>query len=235
MKSTNLGVVEGEKLVTQGADFTVHDETLEINVSHPQARETGSLVAATRLETDEAVLDNVDSAHAVATGNGVDGQENLGGVRLGLAVFVVELDGETLFEVQDKVLWGIRGLGRVDGQLPHVLRGSDVGVFEDAGFVRAVGQVLVHGPGLALGAGDGDVGLGGVVEEIGTALEAVVELGVAPWSNDLDGGLESIKGEFEADLVVALAGAAVRDGEAALLLCHGNLSAGNDWACERSS
>ncbi|TIA03603.1 Bystin-domain-containing protein [Aureobasidium pullulans] len=229
-----LGVVEGQELITESANLTVHGETLEIDVSGAQAGKTGGLVAATRLETDEAVLDNVDTANTVLAGNGVDSKEELGGIGDSLAAGELSLDGQTLLEVKDKVLGLLGSLGGVDGQLPHVLGGSDVGVLEDTGLVTAVGQVLVHAPGLALCAGDGDAGLLGVVEEILATLEAVVEDGVAPWGNDLDGGLQGVEGQLEADLVVALTGAAVRDGETALLLGDGNLGAGNDGTGKRN-
>lgn len=54
--------------------------------------------------------------------------------------------------------------------LPHVLGGSDVGVLEHAGLVRAVSQVVVHRVGLRAGRGHGDALLGGVVEEVVAAL-----------------------------------------------------------------
>ena len=66
-----------------------------------------------------------------------------------------------------------------------------------------MGKVLVHGPGLGFGAGDGDVLSGGIVEQGGASGEAGVEFGDTPGSDDFDGGLESIEGEFEADLVVS--------------------------------
>jgi hypothetical protein len=204
-------------------------------VSGAQARKTRGLVAATGLETDEAVLDNVDTANTVLAGNGVDGQEELGGIGDGLAAGELDLDGETLLEVQDKVLGLFGSLCGVDGQLPHVLGGSDVGVLEDTGLVTAVSQVLVHAPGLALCAGDGDARLLGVVEKILTTLEAVVEDGVAPWGNDLDGGLQGVEAELEADLVVTLASAAVGDGETALLLGDGNLGAGDNRTGKRGT
>jgi hypothetical protein len=91
-----------------------------------------------------------------------------------------------------------------------------------------VGQVLIHTPGLRLGGGDGDTLLLSVVEQVLTALEALVEDGFAPWGNDLDVGLESVEGKLEADLVVTLTSAAVGDGEAALALGDLNLGAGND-------
>ena len=57
----------------------------------------------------------------------------------------------------------------------------------------------------------------------------------APRGNNLDVGLEAVEGELEADLVVALAGAAVRDVVAALLLGDGHHTAGNYGARERSA
>ena len=72
-----------------------------------------------------------------------------------------------------------------------------------------------------------------IVEEILPALEAVAEFGQPPWRNDLDGRLECVESQLEADLVVALACAAVRDESAAFLLRNADLCAGDDWAGQR--
>lgn len=69
----------------------------------------------------------------------------------------------------------------------------------------------------------------GVVEEILTALEAVVEDWVAPWGKDCDGGLQCVECELETNLIIALACAAVGHSEAAFLLGNLDLGAGNDW------
>lgn len=196
-------------------------------MSGAQGSETGGLVAATRLDTDETVLNDIDTANTVTAGNGVGGQEELNGVGDGLllaTLSVLELDGDTLLEEEGEVLGLVGGGQRVDGQLPHVSGRSGVGVLQDAGLVRAVGQVLVHGPGLGLGGGDGDALLLGVVEQVLTALEALVEDGVAPRGDDLDAGLEGVEGKLEANLVVTLTSATVRDGEAALALSFGLVS-----------
>lgn len=190
-------------------------------MSGAQGSETGGLVAATGLDTDETVLNDVNTANTVTAGNGVGGQEELNGVGDGLLLAtlgVLELDGDTLLEEEGEVLGLVGGGQRVDGQLPHVSGRSGVGVLQDAGLVGAVGEVLVHGPGLGLGGGDGDTLLLGVVEQVLTALEALVEDGVAPRGDDLDGRLKSVEGKLEANLVVTLTGAAVGDGEAALTL-----------------
>jgi hypothetical protein len=216
-------------------------------VSGAQAGETGGLVAATRLDTDETVLNlssvsdgihnvhcrayNVDTANTVTAGNGVGSQEQLNGIggSLLLATLgVLKLDGNTLLEGQGEIL-GLVGSGQgVLSELPHVGGRGGVGVLQDTGLVGAVGQVLIHRPGLGLGRGDGDTLLLGVVEQVLATLEALVEDGFAPWGNNLDVGLESVEGKLEADLVVTLTSAAVGDGEAALALGNLDLGTGND-------
>ena len=201
-----------------------------------QACESGRFVAAAGFESDEAVFDNVDAADAVAASDGVDGEEEVErvGHRFGGAGFVCvdEFGGEAFLEEEGEVFRGVGGAGGVDGQFPHVPRGSGDWVLEDAGFVGAVGEVFVHAPGFGLGGGDGDGLLGGVVEEVVAAGEAGVEFGDAPGGDHFDGGLEGIEGEFEADLVVAFAGAAVGDGDAVFFLGDSDLGAGDDGAGE---
>lgn len=81
-----------------------------------------------------------------------------------------------------------------------------------------MGQVLIHAPGLGLGGGNGNALLGGIGKEIVTAGETLVEDGVAPRGDDLDGRLQGVEGKLETNLVVTLTGAAVGNGEAALAL-----------------
>ena len=191
------------------------------HVSSAQAGETGGLVAASRLDTDETVLDDIDTTDTVAAGNGVGSEEEVNRVGNGLLLAllgVLELDGDTLLEVDSEVLGLVRGSQGVRRQLPHVGGGSSIGVLQDTSLIRAVSQVLVHTPGLGLGGGDGDALLGGVGKEIVTTGEALVEDGVAPRGDDLDGGLQGVESKLETNLVVTLTGAAVGDGEAALTL-----------------
>lgn len=237
-------------------------------MSGAQTRETRSLVAPTRLDTNETVLnllpsayaqshihktDNVDTTNTVAAGNSVGSQKevnSIGSHLLLAALGVFELDGETLFKVNGKVLGLVGGSERVHGKLPHVGRRGDVRVLQDTGLVRAVSQVLVHTPGLGLGGGHGNALLTSVGEEIVTTGEALVEDRVTPGSNDLDVGLEGVKGEFEPDLVVTLASAAVGNGETSFPLLYVSLrrretgyahlgdidlGAGNHWTSQRGT
>ena len=186
-----------------------------------QASKTGGLVAAAGLDTDETVLDDIDTTNTVAAGNGVSGEEELDGVGSNLLLAtlgVLELDGNTLLEVDSEVLGLIGGGQGVLGQLPHVGGRSGIGILQNTSLVRAVRKVLIHRPGLGLSGGDGNTLLLGVVEQVLTALEALVEDGVAPRGNDLDVRLEGVEGKFEANLIVTLTSAAVGDSEAALAL-----------------
>jgi hypothetical protein len=71
-----------------------------------------------------------------------------------------------------------------------------------------------------------------IVEEILPALEALAERGVPPRSDDLDIGLKCVECQLKADLVISLAGAAVRNKSTAFLLSNADLRAGNDWASQ---
>lgn len=90
-----------------------------------------------------------------------------------------------------------------------------------------------HGPRLALGARHGDSLLSGIVQQVVPALESLVKFGDTPGRNDLDGGLQGIEGQFEADLVVALSGTAMGNELAPLLLGDLDLRTGNDGTSER--
>lgn len=120
----------------------------------------------------------------------------------------------------------IPGLVSLDGYLKSVVHTS---------FVAAVSQVGVHAPWLCLGRSDGNVVLSSVVEQVLAALETVAELGQPPGRNDLDGRLDGVESELEADLVIALARAAVGDEVAAFLLGDADLRAGNDWTSQAGS
>lgn len=199
----------------------IYHEIKYSQVSGAQAGETGGLVAATGLDADETVLDDVDTANTVTAGNSVGSKEEVDGVSSDLLLAtlgVLELDGDTLLEGKSEVLGLIGSVHGVHGQLPHVGGRSGIGILQNAGLVRAVSKVLIHGPGLGLGGGDGNALLLGVVEQVLTALEALVEDGVAPRGNDLDVRLKGVECKFKANLIVTLTSAAVGDSEAALAL-----------------
>jgi hypothetical protein len=117
-------------LVAQVADLCVHDETLKIEMGETEDGHGGRVVAATGLEADETVLDNVDTTDAVVETELVQRNEELNGVGVCL-LGCDDLGGNTLLEVYGDV-GGL--VGCVEGRLghgPHVLGRGDIGVLED--------------------------------------------------------------------------------------------------------
>lgn len=139
----DLAVVDGDEVVAKSSHFTVEGETFDINVSGTKHGETWSLVAASGLQSDEAVLDNVDSADTVSASDGIGLKEQFNRVREGLSV-ALELDGKTFLEEEGEVLWGVWCLCRVNRQLPHVRWRSGIWILQNSSLVGAMCQVLVH-------------------------------------------------------------------------------------------
>lgn len=225
---------DGGELVTESTDVPVKGETLEVNVGGAEDSGAGGLVASARLDTDESVLDDIDTADTVLPAEGVQGIEDIDGVGVDLVVSD-NLDGETGLKLNRDTLGSGGGGLEGAGKLPHVIGRGGVGVLEDTGLVGDVEQVLVGGPGLGGGLDDGDVLLGGVLEESLATGEAVVENGDPPGSDDLDVGLQAVEGKLESDLIVTLSSATMGDEVATFLLSNLNHATGDDRAGQRSS
>ncbi len=188
-------------------------------------------VDASTLDAHEAVLDHVDAAHTVLGTDLVEVDEERQRVALLVAVLevsdaggqgVLKLDGDT----RDRV----GGLSGVDTDREDPLVGRGARVLEDTRLVGAVHQVLVGGEGLV--ERDGDLDALGLSEadEVAAAGEAIEEGRVLPGCDDPQVGGERREREFEAHLVVALAGGAVGDEGGALGAGDLDLSACDDRA-----
>lgn len=166
--------LDRRELVAQRADVAVEREALEVDVSRTQDRCARRLVAAARLDADEAVLDDVNAPNTVLAPERVQRVEDVDGVGVRFLAGG-DLDGEAGLELDGNALGrGGRVLGS-SGQLPHVGGRGGVGVLEDAGLVGDVEHVLIGRPGLRGGLEDGDAAFLGVGEEGLAAGEAVVE------------------------------------------------------------
>lgn len=140
----NLRELGGDKLVSESSDVSVEGQTFEVHVGSSEDGGSGRLVASSRLDTNESVLDNVDSTDTVPPGKSVEGKENVDRVGHNLAVSrKSNLDGETLGELNVNSLGSIGSLLGGNGKLPHVIGGSLVGVLKDTSLVRDVEEVLV--------------------------------------------------------------------------------------------
>ena len=110
----------------------------------------------------------------------------------------------------------VRRFERRNREREHVLGRRLHRVFQQAGLIALVHQVLVHAVRL-LGRGlDRDALFLGVVQKIGAASEPAQELRVLPGRVDLDLRRQGGVAELEPDLVVALAGRAVGEDVGAL-------------------
>lgn len=140
----NSAELNGDELVAEGTDVPVERQTFNIHMCDPEDRSGGRLVAPTRLDADEPVLDNVNTADAVFAGECVEREEDVHCVGVCLILFRhYHLHGKTGLELDRDALGRI---GRVFGsgrQFPHVCGGRSIGIFEDTGFIRDMEQVLV--------------------------------------------------------------------------------------------
>ena len=173
-----------------------------------QDRRGGRLVDLAALDADEAVLDVVDAPDAVRPTELVQPIDELDRGQ----PLPVERDRDPALEV-DRQLDRIGRVGRCDGPLVRIGRWRDPRVLEGTGFARAAPQVDVDRVGRLFRDRDLDAALGGVVD----LLVAGEPHPDAHRRNDLEPRVQGVRRDVEADLVVALAGAAVRDGVGILL------------------
>ena len=120
-----------DELVAEVTDLGVHDEAFEVEMGEAEDGHGRGVVAATGLEANEAVLDDVNAADAVCEAELVECDEELDGVGVGL-FWGRDFDGNALLEVDGDVGGLVGGVeGRV-GHGPHVIGRRNVGVLEDA-------------------------------------------------------------------------------------------------------
>ncbi len=181
---------------------------LEFGVCGDEHHRTGGLVDLPTLDADEAILDDVEAAHALGSGPAVEFDDGLQHRdRSG-----VDGDRPTGLEADDHLIGGVPVQRRVFGVVVDILGGGVPQLLQEAGLHRAAPDVLVDGERRTLGDVDRDrVLLGerdgllpgpGVIADRGQHLQIRCKRG---------------ESDFETDLVVTLAGAAVGDHAAAVL------------------
>ena len=205
--------------VAEPQHLAVHRDRLDGAQSRVEQRAARGLVDASRLHTDEAVLDDVDPAHAVAPGDLVESLEHGGGAKR----LAVQRYRPTVLEPDRDLLGRIRSVLRVAGQREDVLGRLRPGVLEDSALVRAVEQVAVAAIRLLWVCVDHDP----VRLRVGNQVCPPFEVPAPPRSEHLHARLEGVVGELEAHLIVALAGGAVGDGVGTFLLHDAELVLGD--------
>ena len=213
-----LGIFRDER-VALVHDFAVHRERFHLAMREMQNRAAGRLIHAARFHADETVLHHVHAADAVFAADLVQRLHHAERIEL----LAVHRDAIALHEIEFDELRFVRrvfGQHGERGEITAILQivGIKPRVFENAGLVGDVQEVAVHRIRF-LGAGlHGNLVLGAVINHLLPAGKFAAIAFVAPRRDDLQIRRERGGGEFEADLVVALAGRAVRDGVGFFLL-----------------
>ncbi|CAE6463766.1 unnamed protein product [Rhizoctonia solani] len=79
---TDLAQLNGHKLITQGANITIQRQPFNIHVGDTKNTGGGRLVASTRFNSNEPVLDNVNAPNTMFAGERVEGKEDLNSIRV---------------------------------------------------------------------------------------------------------------------------------------------------------
>jgi len=135
---------DGGELVPQGTDISVQGKAFQINMGDSQDGGTRRLVASSRFDTDESILNDIDSANTVFPSQSVECQEYIYTISV---LFCIsrhhDFDRKTAFEFNGNELGSLWGFFGGSGKFPHVCRWGGVGVLEYTSFIRDVEKVLV--------------------------------------------------------------------------------------------
>ena len=175
------------------------DETFERLVRGDQRDRARALVDFARLHADHAIFDHVDPADPVRARAGVEPRDEPGtapSVDDRLARFEIDNDGFRF--VRSRVRCRGPRVGVFGRRVPRI--------FQDARFDRAAPQIRIHGIRFRGRVRDGDAVRSRVDHRVRTR-----ERFVAQRRERGDRRVERARGELDADLVVALARAPVRD------------------------
>ena len=217
-----VGELQGHLLLVV-IGLLIQAQLLQLVVGVVEDGAAGSLVDAPGLHAHQAVLDDIRQADAVFAAQLVE----LGHHLHAGECLPVQLGGHALLKVQGDVGGLVGGLLGGDAQFQEarlVVLGLVGGVLQIQALVGEVPQVLVLGVvGLPVDFQGDIVGLG-----VLNFLLAGLDIPDTPGGDDLHIRSKGLDGQLEADLVVALAGAAVADGVGALFFGDVHNALGDD-------
>ena len=183
--------------------LTVEAQGLERLVGRDEHLGGRSFVALARLHTDETILDHVDAAAAMLASENIEVHDDLQEALL----FAVERARNALLEADFDIFSLVGSILGIDGKGPDVRGRLVPGILERAAFDGAAPHVVVDGVRRSFGSLHRNAVLGSPVDFLFTG----VKFPVANGSENLELRIEGLDGGFEANLVVALAGAAMGD------------------------
>src|SRR5579872_34090 len=224
----HLRIARDER-VAKMQHLAIEGELLDRAMAVEQHRHAGRLVHAARFDADIAILHQVDAPDAVAPRDLIsaldDGRrsEPLAIDRDRIALRIFDLD----------ILGLVRRILRRNGQAEHILIGLAPRILEDAALVADVHKVAIHRVGFLRRDSQRNFLLVRVCDHVGAAFER--PRSKPPWCYDLQLGGQPREGQFEAHLVVALAGAPMPHCVGTLSACDLSQLLGDDGARDRGA
>ncbi len=121
--------------------------------------------------------------------------------------FAVQADRVSFFEADIDISGFVRCIFWTDGQSVHPLFRFIPGIFQESAFMGQVKNIPIPAVNILFRLGQRDVVFDGVLYSILTT----ANIPLAPWRNDFKLRVERHHREFKTNLVITLAGAAVRN------------------------
>mmetsp|Transcript_5952 Transcript_5952/g.10870 ORF Transcript_5952/g.10870 Transcript_5952/m.10870 type:complete len:280 (-) Transcript_5952:216-1055(-) len=209
-------------------DFTIHADTLKIQVGCSEKSASWSLVNTTTLDSYKAVLNNINTSNTVSSCNLVTVEEDVKSISLDSSVIeVLNLDWNSIDEINLELFRLVRSSLRTDSHFEHVVLRTTGSIFETSTFVGGMKEVLINRV-VGLGFGiDGDTVLGAVGKQVTASLELFNELSITPRSYALNLGVKCLATHFETNLVISLSGSTVSNVRGALFMGNAHHFLGN--------
>src|SRR5713226_7639226 len=207
--------------------FAINGEALEFLVRFHEESSAGSFVGAARFHSDEAIFDEVGPPDAVLGGDIIQRVHEIDGAEFR----AVDRNRRAGFKSDFDFFGFVRSFLRGNDPLPHRFVRRVRGIFELAAFVAEVPDVTVAAVDIFFALLDGNV----VLLRVSNGIFAGIDVPLAPRSNNLNVGSNGFVRQFESDLVVAFAGAAVREAVGTELERNFRLALGDDRARHRSA
>lgn len=134
------------------------------------------LIASTGFDTDETVLHDVDPSDTMLPCKSIQSEEDLDRIGVsGSGGKNRHLSRQSFCELNGNSFRFVGSALRGVSELPHVGGRSDVRIFEDAGLIGNVKEILISGPGFRDSLGDRDILLRRVSKKSLPAGKAVVK------------------------------------------------------------
>ena len=205
----------------------IETQGFQLAVSQDDQSSSGSFIGAAGFHADKAVFHQLGAANAVRTADFI---QRLDDLRRSQSLSI-HRDGGALFKSDGNFAARLGSLARVRGQHPNIVGHGQRWILQRAPFVADVPEVAVAAVNLLGRRGHRNLVLAGVFNGILAGLDGPV----APRADDRQMRSKGLVGQFEAHLIITLAGAAMGDRVGAFAQRHLYLPPGEQRPGDGSS